>query len=324
MDPIGPLLLAPVYKDYPWGGSRIPERYGRTGTPEICAESWEISAHADGMGVVTHGKYAGRSLAALVAEHPAAVLGHRTSEASFPLLFKLIDARGALSVQVHPSNATAGLSGGDPKTEMWVVLDAAPGAGVYAGLRPGVTRDTFETALKDGDLEAVLCFLPVVPGQAVFIPGGLVHAIGAGCLLMEVQQNSNTTYRVYDWNRRGNDGKPRELHIAQALEVIGWNLSPASAVSPVMRSIQPGLRCGKLVACEFFDTERLELSQETAFCNGGAGFHALFVVSGQVTLESAHPTVVLNEGTSCLLPASLSDYRLRPGPDPAVLIRTMG
>ena len=218
-----PLLFRPVYKDYIWGGDRIPAAYSRGDAPGRCAESWEIAAHPDGDSVVAHGPFAGRTLSALTAEYGAALTGTRAPDPTrFPLLFKLIDAREKLSVQVHPSDATAGLTGGEPKTEMWYVLDRTGGATLYAGLRDGVTPAALRAALADGTAKHCLTEHPATPGQAIFIPGGLVHAIGDGCLIYEVQQNSNTTYRLYDWDRVGADGTPRALHVGQSFKVIDW------------------------------------------------------------------------------------------------------
>jgi mannose-6-phosphate isomerase len=219
-----PLTFNPVYKDYIWGGDRLSRQFHRDGTPTPCAESWEISAHPDGASIVAQGKYAGRSLPDLASEFGVALMGTKTPDPTrFPLLFKLIDARDKLSVQVHPNNANAALTHGEPKTEMWCVLDRVQGSSLYAGLCEGTTPELLRAALADGTADKCLTEMKVNPGDAIFIPGGLVHAIGDGCLIYEVQQNSNTTYRLYDWNRVGADGTPRPLHIEESFKTIEWD-----------------------------------------------------------------------------------------------------
>lgn len=319
-----PLVLKPVYKDYIWGGSRISAAYGRAGAPGVCAESWEISAHPDGESVVVSGPFAGRRLASLVAEFGAGMLGTRAPDATrFPLLFKLIDARDRLSVQVHPNNANAALTGGEPKTEMWVVLDRTPGASLYAGLAEGVTTASLRAALADGSAASQLVRLPVEPGQALFIPGGLVHAIGAGCLIYEVQQNSNTTYRLFDWGRTGADGKPRQLHIEESFKTIDWALRPPHMATPAA-SVRNGTNTwADVVSCGFFTLRRLDLAEPQWVTVDTTSFHALFVAAGQVTVSAGGESVTLATGSSALIPAAASGYTLTPHAASTVLVTTL-
>ncbi len=319
-----PLVFKPVYKDYLWGGSRIPAAYGRAGAPAVCAESWEISAHPDGESVVASGPCAGRGLAGLAAEFGPALLGTRAPDAArFPLLFKLIDARDRLSVQVHPNAANAARTGGEPKTEMWVVLDRTPGASLYAGLAEGVTADSLRAALADGTAAAQLVRLPVESGQALFIPGGLVHAIGAGCLIYEVQQNSNTTYRLFDWGRAGADGQPRQLHIEESFKTIDWTLRPPRMVTPVVNACEGANRWSDVVSCGFFTLRKLDLAQPQALALDGTTFHALFVTSGRVTAAAGGARVTLSAGSSALIPAAASGYTLTPDAASTVLVTTL-
>ncbi|MCL2105368.1 MAG: class I mannose-6-phosphate isomerase, partial [Kiritimatiellaeota bacterium] len=233
-----PLLFKPVYKDYLWGGNRLPPLYARAGAPERCAESWEIAAHKDGDSIVQRGPLSGRTLSDLTALYGAALVGTRAPDPlRFPLLFKLIDAREKLSVQVHPSNANAELTNGEPKTEMWYLLDptmevrtselqngSTSPPSLYAGFCPGTTPDALREAVGNSTADHFLITHRATPGGTLFIPGGLVHAIGEGCLIYEVQQNSNTTFRLYDWDRIGGQGKPRRLHIEQCFKSIDWTL----------------------------------------------------------------------------------------------------
>ncbi|MDR1727619.1 MAG: class I mannose-6-phosphate isomerase [Acidobacteriota bacterium] len=315
-----PLVFKPVYKDYLWGGTRLASVYGRRRTPAVCAESWEVSAHPGGESVVASGRFAGRGLAALATTYGAALVGARAPEPTrFPLLFKLIDARDRLSVQVHPNGEGARRLGGEPKTEMWVVLDRAPGASLYAGLAAGTTPASLRAALDRGDVEARLVELPVEPGQALFIPGGLVHAIGAGCLVYEVQQSSDTTYRLFDWNRVGADGKPRPLHIEEGLQAIDWSLPAPRMVAPASGDA-PWL---DLAGCEFFRVRRLDLATTTEVAVDGTSFHALFVARGRVDVRAGGESVALAAGASALVPADAGAYALTPAGPSTLLVTTM-
>ncbi|MDR0842204.1 MAG: class I mannose-6-phosphate isomerase [Acidobacteriota bacterium] len=322
-----PLVFKPVYKDYLWGGTRLASAYGRTATPAVCAESWEIAAHPDGESVVSAGRFAGCGLRALATRYGAALTGTRAPEPTrFPLLFKLIDARDRLSVQVHPNGESAARVGGEPKTEMWVVLDRTPGASLYAGLAEGVTPVSLRAALADGAVAAQLVELPVEPGQALFIPGGLVHAIGAGCLIYEVQQNSNTTYRLFDWNRRGADSKPRPLHVEESFQTIDWFLPVSRMISPVTPS-----PCGTaganqwfdVLACDFFHVRRLELATPLDVPLDGTSFHAFFSTGGRVTVCAGGDSVTLAAGDSALIPADAGTYTLTPDTSAALIVTTL-
>ncbi|MBP5321791.1 MAG: class I mannose-6-phosphate isomerase [Kiritimatiellae bacterium] len=319
-----PIVLKPVYKDNLWGGERIAARYGRTGTPPVCAESWEISAHPAGPGTVAEGPFQGQRLDELALQYGADLTGTRAPDPHrFPLLFKIIDARLALSVQIHPNNANATATGGEPKTEMWVVLDAEPGAALYAGLKAGTTPDSLRQALAEGTIAESLVKLPVQPGEVLFIPGGLVHAIGAGCLIYEVQQSSNTTYRFFDWNRVGPDGKPRQLHVEESFKTIDWSLPPPAMLHPVQRESENGSVWYDLVACPYFTMRRLALNAPlTRRLDNNQTFHAFFTLSGGATLEAGGRAVSLPTGTSALLPAAATDFTLSPDGDHAELLVT--
>jgi mannose-6-phosphate isomerase len=328
-----PLLFKPTYKEYVWGGNRIPRLYNRTGHPYTCAESWEISDRPEGMSVVSTGPLSGKSLHDLVTTFSEHLIGYPRSTsaaadshpAAFPLLTKIIDAKQRLSLQVHPDNRTAETCGGEPKTEMWYVLDAEPGARIFSGLKPGVDRKTFEQALNEQRLENVLRSIPATSGTIVFVPGGRVHAIGEGCLLLEIQQNSNTTYRVYDWGRVGKDGNPRELHIAQALKTINWTDTAGPAREPVrIRESETGT-LWEIVDCAFFRVTRLDLRTSETVNNDGTSFNALFACAGKINIEEGGRTTTISAGTSCLIPAAVKNYRLTPmdGDDATVICTSL-
>ena len=321
MEPLYPLLAEPVYKDYIWGGDRIPRRYGRDLPDGIYAESWEIADRPEGMSLVTNGPLAGATLNRLVGELGEALLGAGQASPSFPLLIKIIDAAKRLSVQVHPNDRTAPLTGGEPKTETWYVLDADPGAAVFAGLTPGTTAASFRRAVAAGQVAECLVRVPIEPGMVIFIPGGRVHAVGEGALLLEVQQNSNTTYRVHDWGRVGHDGQPRALHIEEAMQVIDWTDDTSPCVAPVRIDASDSPARWELVRSPYFRLERLDLAGAVTCRNDGAGFHVLFSTDSHLCVEAGGETLEIGPGTSCLLPAGLQSYALDPAGDHASVIR---
>jgi mannose-6-phosphate isomerase len=206
---------------------------------------------------------------------------------------------------------------------MWVVLDRTPGASLYAGLMEGVSPESLRAALAAGTAETCLVRLPVEPGQALFIPGGLVHAIGSGCLIYEVQQNSNTTYRLYDWNRTGTDGKPRTLHIDESFRTIDWTLRTPLMRTPA-RCATSGLNTwSDVVACDFFTLRKLDLAEPLTVPLDGTSFHALFVEKGRISVTASDQTVALDAGASCLIPAAASGYTLTPDSASTALITTL-
>ncbi len=308
-----PLLFKPVYKDYIWGGTRIGEKFSRTGTPCPCAESWEISAHPDGMSVVENGELAGRTLLSLCEEFGSELLGTHCAGSKFPLLFKIIDAKQKLSLQVHPSDESAGRCGGEAKTEMWYILDAPEGARICAGLKRGVGPRIFRDAIKSKTLEEQISYVDVVRDKAVFIPGGLVHAICDGCLIFEVQQNSNTTYRVFDWNRVGPDGRGRQLHIEEALNVIDWHMPDIGMIDAV--PMTPSNQCNRrdrVLRCDYFSMERYMLTDREDFAGDGTSFCAMFVPASPVKLTTAAGDFTIPAGRSCLIPACMGDFSASP------------
>jgi len=329
-----PLLFKPVCKDYIWG-----------------TESWQIAAHPDGDSTIAQGDFAGRSLSSLAAQFGTALIGTRApAPTRFPLLFKIIDARQRLSVQVHPSNATAARTGGEPKTEMWYVLGCASDSSLaetqrrgelnlkpetsnlksqipnppslYAGLREGVTPAALRAALDNGTAERCLVEMRVEAGQSLFIPGGLVHAIGDGCLIYEVQQNSNTTYRLYDWNRTDANGKPRPLHIEESFKVIDWTSPPPRMNAPFVTRTTPNATWADVVSCDYFNVRKLTLSRLETIPLDGTSFHALFVERGEAIVEAGDIAYTLTAGMSCLIPAAAKHYTLFPLADQTTLLLT--
>lgn len=304
-----PFKFKPVYKDYPWGGSRIPDTYHRDVPPGLYAESWEIADHDDGMSIVANGPLAGQTLREILQADPAGIMGTRVDGTQFPLLIKLIDAKQKLSVQVHPNDETAAQCGGEAKTEMWYLLGDNK-TQVYCGLNEGVTRASFQQAVADGTSGETLRPVPVEKGSAVFVRGGRVHAIDKDCLILEIQQNSNTTYRIYDWGRMGNNGKPRELHIDQAIEVINWNDHENPLVEPKVLVDTETLQCMEVLKCEYFRLEKLTFSASLEVPMSGKTFHALFVAEGEAQISWEGGSDTARAGESVLIPATLGSYTL--------------
>ncbi len=303
MKTLYPFRFNPVYKDYIWGGSRIPKLFNRNQPDGVYAESWEISTHPDGTTAIANGPLAGKTLRDLLPEHKAALLGTGIKGDDFPLLIKLIDARDTLSVQVHPNEVNAASVNGEPKTEMWYFLEGDGAAQIYCGLKPGIGRAEFLKAMENKTFADILQSIPAEKGEAVFVPGGRVHAIGAGCLILEIQQNSNTTYRIYDWDRVDAGGKGRELHIDKALKIIDWenNGDPLCKISGT--TIQN---------CDFFRLDRFELKEAKDFPMTGKSFHALFIAEGTGTITWNGGEEKLSAGQSWLVPAALGGYTVCP------------
>lgn len=299
-----------------WGGDTLGPWLGLRDAPPKLAESWQVYEHNR----IADGPLAGQTLAEVVTQHGAALVGTRSFErygAEFPLLAKFIDAADNLSVQVHPDDEYAhrveAATGFHGKTEAWYILRATPGAEVIHGLVQPTDRATFAGAVREGTLLDLLRRVPVAAGATIFVPAGTVHAINAGIMLFEIQQKSDLTYRVYDYDRRDDQGRPRELHLERALDVIEYGAPPPD-VTP-----QPlGEGRTLLVACAYFTMERWELAAATQAATEPTSFEILTVIEGQADLAWADGTRRLRLGESIVLPASLGAYRVQP--DPAVTI----
>src|SRR5579859_6328112 len=219
------LTFKPIFKERVWGGRKLEQLYKKElPAGAVIGESWEISDRPGDASVVANGPLAGKDLRWLMEHHAAELLGAAAAKTDrFPLLVKILDAAEKLSLQVHPPASVAAALGGEPKTEMWYVAEADPGADIFVGLKSGVTRSEFEQKIKDGTVADCFHRIEVGKGDVMFLPSGRVHALGAGSVIFEIQQNSDTTYRVFDWNRVGLDGKPRELHVEKSLASIDFN-----------------------------------------------------------------------------------------------------
>lgn len=291
------LTFRPLYQTRVWGGRRLETLLKRE-LPEPVTpfgESWEISDRAAEQSVCFLNDGTEMSLHELWTQHRESVFGQalaRHPAERYPLLMKILDACDDLSIQVHPPAHLAAELGGDPKTEMWFVVHAEPGAKIYAGLRDGVTREAFEVAIREGNVAECVQVLEPRAGDCLFIPSGMIHAIGAGLVIHEVQQNSDTTYRVFDWNRVGLDGLPRALHVQESLRSIDFKSSPPS--------FQKADAEGRLIHCEFFDIRLASVAQATL---GRTGEHlAVAMIRGE--LQAANK--MLHVGDFAIVPACLT------------------
>ena len=310
MSKLYPLVFQPVFKERVWGGQRLSQFFPDLPAGRI-GEAWVLSDHPQGRTPVVNGALAGSLLGELQAEFGAALLGRRgvlDKAAAFPLLLKLLDAQEDLSVQVHPADGYPGLAAGElGKTEMWVVLHAEPDAKVVFGLQPGMTRMAFATAIAEGRVMAALRELKVDSGDVFSVPAGTVHALGTGLLVAEVQQSSDTTYRVYDYDRLGLDGQPRALQVAHALAVSHYEAPPAvaKAVPP-----QPGV-WQELCRSPFFVVAQGECSGEWTQETSPLSFEAVIILTGAGLVAWDDGAVAVHGGTTLLVPASMGAYRLQ-------------
>lgn len=279
--PVSFIRFEPNYQTRVWGGRRLEERFGRNlPDPHLpYGESWEISAREEADSRVSGGPLDGRRLSELWSDpemRPLIFGENAPATQRFPLLCKILDARDTLSVQVHPPASVAAELGGEPKTEVWYIAEAEPGARLYAGVVEGVDETRFREAITRGEVESCVHAIEVERGQHLFIPSGRLHAIGAGLLIYEIQQNSDTTYRVYDWNRPGIDGKPRALHVEESLRCIDFG-----DVTPSMDEA----RDGQLSACEHFRFEKHALGRGVALAEATGGRFAILTVVGGILEE---------------------------------------
>ena len=311
-----PLTFHPIFKERVWGGRKLEELYHKNLPPRApIGESWEISDRPGDESVIANGPLAGKNLRWLMENHARELLGNAKPAAGnrFPLLCKILDAREKLSLQVHPQSE----SGGEPKTELWFVADAGPSADLFVGLKRGVTRAEFETKIRTGGVADCFHRIPVRAGDAMFLPSGRVHAIGAGLVIFEIQQNADTTYRVFDWNRAGLDGQPRELHIAESLASIDFNdFEP----KPVQSKFSGGeIKLRPLVNDPLFSVEAAEMNDGARLDLKPRKLQIIAAVRGRIEIKSGSTSVNLASGQFCLIPASLEQTEVSAKADSACL-----
>lgn len=317
-----PMLQTPVLKPTLWGGRRLAGLYGKAAPADTAiGESWELADHPHGTSAVANGPLAGRSLRQVMEANPEELLGRPAFSAwrdQLPLMVKIIDAAQDLSIQVHPDDAYAARHRLHhvAKTECWVILHAEPGARLITGVQPGVSREALRQAAETGRLDGMLVEQPVRAGDVVFVPAGRLHAIGAGIVLAEFQQPSDTTYRVYDWGRVGPDGKPRQLHLDEAMECIQIDGPlPASGGRGVVLDAC-GLLVESLVECDAFYLDRVRLEATMLARHVYRGFECVMIAHGEGTLATGdgRQTWPVAAGQTWLIPYCVEEYCLRsPG-----------
>ena len=310
-----PFVFQPIFKDRIWGGRELERLFAKkipTGKP--IGEAWEISDRPGDASIIANGSLAGKDLRWLMENHAAEILGDAqpAAEGRFPLLCKILDAREKLSLQVHPPARKAAELKGEPKTEMWFIADAAPDASLYVGLKRGVTRAEFEQKISDGSVADCFHKIPVRAGDTMFLPSGRVHAIGDGLVIFEIQQNSDTTYRVFDWNRVGLDGQPRELHIAQSLASIDFNDFEPKLVPASYRNA-PNFKFRQLVEDPLFNVQELVFENAGSVKLSGQYLRIIAVTKGAATIADDSSGIVaeLKAGDFCLLPACLKNVEIK-------------
>jgi mannose-6-phosphate isomerase len=303
-----PLTFEPIFMERIWGGRRLESEFGKKLPPQkVIGESWEIVDRPEAQSIVRNGPLHGKTLHELWTQHRDEIFGEVPDAPRFPLLLKLLDAHDKLSLQVHPPEEVASRLGGEPKNEFWYVAAAVPGAELYLGFREPITRDQLEKALRDGTAADYVHKIRVKSGDAVFLPSGRLHALGGGNLIIEIQQNSDTTYRVFDWNRVDDTGKQRQLHIDQALQCIDFG------------DVRPPLLQAKgelLLRNDLFEIQKWNLDSSRVIASRG-----LFAIVCCLTGSLQCADVDLKPGGFLLVPASLPNGRLEPQRKETSLLR---
>jgi mannose-6-phosphate isomerase len=312
------LQFQPIYQERVWGGRRLETLLSRdlpAGPP--IGESWEIVDRPEAQSKVRGGRFGGATLRQMIESHGAEVMGPKWDRSRpFPLLVKWLDCSERLSLQVHPPAQVAASLSGEPKTENWYVAHSVPGASLFVGLKEGVTREKFARAVADGSAENLVNKVAVASGDSVLVHSGQVHAIDAGNLILEIQQNSDTTYRLYDWGRVGLDGKPRKLHVEESLRSILWSEAPPELVRAAPTS-------GTIASCDEFTIRRVVIGRgESIRFEAGEQPRILSVAAGGVSLVGSSPPKALSMGDNALLPWS-SDLEFT-APEPAIVLVTEG
>lgn len=292
------IQFKPVYKERIWGGRRLESSLGRRlPDTQLYGESWEIVDRPEDQSIVARGEWTGLTLRQLLESHGDYVMGPGwTQDRRFPILVKWLDCRERLSLQVHPPKEIANSLDGESKTENWYIAEGDEGASVFAGVKKGVTSEAFLKALKEEDLERLLCEILVEKGDSLFIPSGRLHAIGGGCLILEIQENSDTTYRVYDWGRVGLDGKPRAMHLEESMASIDFeDVEPSKIVA------LGGESC-ILADCEEFRIQRMVIGADGIEIKPGEEPRIISVVEGELKITDKEGSEILTKGANALLP----------------------
>ncbi len=307
-----PLKLNAAFKDYLWGGTRLRDEFNKQTNINPVAESWELSCHHDGESIIANGKYAGKTLNDYISAEGKKIIGTKASDKKdFPILIKFIDAKQSLSVQVHPDDKYAMLHEGESgKTEMWYVMAAEPNSTLIYGFTKEISHQEFEKRIKDNTLLEVCNQVPIKKGDVFFIEAGTLHAIGAGALIAEIQQSSNSTYRVYDYGRIGKDGKPRQLHIEKALAVT--KLQPPARKPGAIAKLNcfTDYKLSILAQCDLFNVSHFNLAGNCYLNAKADSFHSILVLDGEIAITYGKDSFTVKKGDSLFIPAGMGEYIL--------------
>lgn len=304
-----PLKMKPCYKEYLWGGTRLKREFGKSDAPNGTAESWELACHTDGMSVVENGVFAKKTLQELGEIDRVGFWGSRCMGNSFPILVKLIDAEQMLSIQVHPSDQTAA-EGEQGKAEMWYIVDCKPQAFLYYGFSQQIDENELLRRAEDGTICDVLNKVPVSKGDVFYILPGTIHAIGAGIVIAEIQQNSNTTFRVYDYRRQEADGQLRPLHLERAAAVMDYTPIVPEECKANSMVVLPEFTMAEMFVCKYFRAYRLDIHTQAKMSCDGFSFQHLQCVEGKGTICYQGERYELGRGDSYFLPAALGEYQI--------------
>lgn len=318
-----PILFQPDYKERVWGGKKLESVFGKPIPYEHTGESWEIACHDNGQSVVMNGDMAGKTLEeALIADGENLIGKPFVKGDKFPLLIKFIDAKDKLSVQVHPEDdyASVNENGELGKSEAWYILQANEGAKLVAGLKDGVSREMFREKLEKNELEDVLNEVEVKAGDVLDIPAGLIHAIGDGIMLAEIQQNSDTTYRVYDWGRVGLDGNPRELHVDKSLDVIDFEQRHSKELVHAKVTEGDGFTLKEFVRNKYFVLEQLTVRDQYKG-NQETSFEIYMTVGGEGVVTYGEESIDVANGQCFIIPYGMKDYTLSPKGGEVVFVK---
>ncbi len=306
--------LKPAFKDYLWGGKKLKEEYGKNSDLDIVAETWELSTHPDGLTIIGSGEYEGKTLLEYIKEKGKNALGLKCSlENDIPILIKFIDAKDALSIQVHPDNEYALKNENDfGKTEMWYIVEAEENAKLIYGFNKDLTKEEFE--IKQNTLSEYINEIDIKAGDTFFIEPGTMHAIGKGTLIAEIQQRSNVTYRIYDFGRLGADGKPRELHIEKALDVTNLKKTEKTTVDYSFEK-NDDANIANLANCIYFNVDLLKLNGNINLEANELSFNSILILNGECEIISEKEKLYLKKGDSAFIPANFGKYTISGNSD---------
>ena len=312
-----PFLLKPAGKDYLWGGNRLNELFNKNINLEPLAETWECSTHSDGPSYVASGKYTGKTLIEVLKKHPEYLGTHPRTNGELPILIKFIDAKKDLSVQVHPDDEYAyeKENGQLGKTEMWYVLDAEKNAKLVYGFKTEVNKKQVKKAIENGTIEKYLNKVPVHKDELFYIKSGTVHAIGAGSLIAEIQESSNLTYRMYDYNRKDKNGNLRELHIDKALDVMNYKAANDIKQPQRVFKYKKGYCSEVLCRCKYFEVHKVRINtidrkEMYSFYTLSNSFHVLLCINGKGTIYSRSEKIEFNIGDCIFIPANSTELKI--------------